>query len=159
EKALAAALKINPRHADSLLLLADHQIDSERYSEAAETIKQVLEVNPREPRAFAHRAVLAHLRNDPAGEADARKAALQRWPKNPEVDHLSGRKLSQKYRFSEGSSYQVQALGFDPNYPPAKVQLCQDLLRLGEETEGWKLADEIFARDGYNVVAYNLVTL
>jgi tetratricopeptide (TPR) repeat protein len=39
------------------------------------------------------------------------------------------------------------------------VQLCQDLLRLGDETEGWALAAEIFSKDGYNVVAYNLVTL
>ena len=80
-------------------------------------------------------------------------------PTNPEVDHLIGRKLSQKYRFAEGAAYQKQALAIDPDYLPAKVQLCQDLLRLGDEDEGWKLADEIFARDGYNVVAYNLVTL
>ena len=85
--------------------------------------------------------------------------ALARWRPNPEVDHLIGRKLSQKYRFAEGSALQKQALGLDPDYLPAKVQLCQDLLRLGDETEGWKLAAEIFSKDGYNVVAYNLVTL
>ena len=39
------------------------------------------------------------------------------------------------------------------------LQLCQDLLRLGDEADGWKLAAEIFSKDGYNVVAYNLVTL
>ena len=50
-------------------------------------------------------------------------------------------------------------VAFDPAYQPAKLQLCQDLLRLGEEAEGWKLAAEIFSKDGYNVVAYNLVTL
>jgi tetratricopeptide (TPR) repeat protein len=158
-KALAEALKINPRHADSLLLQADHLIDSERYDEAAKVLGQVLDVNPHEPRAWSYRAVLAHLKNDQAGEASARKTAMEPWPGNPEVDHLIGRKLSQKYRFSEGSDYQVKALGRDPRYLPAKVQLCQDLLRLGEEEEGWKLADEVFADDGYNVVAYNLVTL
>ena len=42
---------------------------------------------------------------------------------------------------------------------PAKIRLAQDLLRLGKEEEGWKLADESFAADGYNVVAHNLVTL
>ena len=30
---------------------------------------------------------------------------------------------------------------------------------LGEEEEGWKLADQVFAADGYNVLAYNLITL
>ena len=94
-----------------------------------------------------------------AGEEDARKKALERWEANPEIDHLIGRKLSQKYRFAEGSARQKQALAMDPEYQPAKLQLCQDLLRLGEEAEGWKLAAEIFSKDGYNVVAYNLVTL
>src|SRR5262249_15791530 len=67
--------------------------------------------------------------------------------------------LSQKYRFAEASAYQRRSLELDPAYQPAQLQLCQDLLRLGEEDEGWKLAAEIFARDAYNVVAYNLTTL
>jgi tetratricopeptide (TPR) repeat protein len=159
EKELAAALKINPRHVDSLLLLADHLVDSEKYDEAAKVLKQVHEVNPREPRAFAYLAALAHLSHNAEGEAAARTLALAAWSTNPEVDHLIGRKLSQKYRFAEGSAYQRKSLEFDAEYQPAKLQLCQDLLRLGEESEGWKLAAEIFARDAYNVVAFNLTTL
>ena len=159
EKALDEALKINPRHVDSLLLRAGHRIDDERYSDASELLKQALAVNKREPRAWAYQAVLAHLQAHPEGEASARKSALARWEKNPEVDHLIGRELSQKYRFAEGSAYQKKALEIDPEYLPAKVQLCQDLLRLGREDEGWKLAAEILAQDGYNVLAFNLVTL
>ena len=102
---------------------------------------------------------LAHLRGDRTAKSSARRSALAQWPSNPEVDHLIGRKLSQKYRFAEGAALQKQVLALDPDYLPAKIQLCQDLLRLGEETEGWKLAAEIFSKDGYNVVAYNLVTL
>jgi tetratricopeptide (TPR) repeat protein len=158
-KPLAAALKINPRHADSLLLQADDLIDRERYVEAEPVLKRVFDVNPHEPRAWAYRAILAHLRNDADGEAAARRSALAHWTTNPEVDHLIGRKLSQKYRFAEGSAYQRRALELDPDYLPARIQLCQDLLRLGDETEGWKLAAEIFAKDAYNVVAYNLTSL
>jgi tetratricopeptide (TPR) repeat protein len=158
-KALTEALKINPRHGDSLLLQADQLIDGERYLEAEQILKQVLDINPLEARAWAYRAVLAHLRADKEGEASARMKALAQWSTNPEIDHLIGRKLSQKYRFAEGSARQKLALGLDADYLPAKVQLCQDLLRLGDETEGWKLAAEIFSKDGYNVVAFNLVTL
>jgi tetratricopeptide (TPR) repeat protein len=159
DKALADALKINPHHADSLLLQADHLIDSERYAEAEPLLKRVLDVNPHEPRAFAYQAVLAHLRSDQAGEAAARRSALAPWAKNPEVDCLIGRELAQKYRFAEGAAAQKRALELDPEYLPAKIELCQALLRLGDEAEGWKLAAEIFAKDGYNVVAFNLVTL
>src|SRR5206468_12297953 len=52
-----------------------------------------------------------------------------------------------------------QALEFDPKFVPAKMEVAEDLLRLGKEDEGWQLADETFAADGYNVVAHNLVTL
>lgn len=159
DKELAEALRLNPQHAASLLLRADHLIDSERYAEAADVLERVLAVNPHEPRAWAYRAVLAHLKEDRDGESRARRSALTHWPSNPEVDHLIGRKLSQKYRFAEGSVYQRHALELDPESLPAKLQLCQDLLRLGEEDEGWKLADEVFAHDRYNVVAYNLITL
>src|SRR5205085_2638705 len=112
-----------------------------------------------EPRAWAFRAAIAHLQADLKGEAAARKTALSRWPRNPEVDHLIGRKLSNHYRMAEGAAYQRRALEMDAAYAPAQVQLCQDLLRLGQEEEGWKRANEIFAKDEYNVVAFNLVTL
>jgi tetratricopeptide (TPR) repeat protein len=159
DKELAEALKINPNHVDSLLLVADHLIDSEKYDDAAKVLMQVHAVNPQEPRGFAYLAVLAHLSNNAKGEAAARQLGLARWSTNPEVDHLIGRKLSQKYRFAEGSAYQQKALELDPEYPPARLQLCQDYLRLGNESEGWKLAAEIFAKDAYNVVAFNLTTL
>ncbi|WP_158633556.1 tetratricopeptide repeat protein [Tautonia sociabilis] len=154
-----AALAINPNHVESLLLWADHLLEAERLDEASAILDRVLAVNPREQRAWAFRAVIAHLRNDPEGEADARLHALERWPNNPEVDHIIGRELSQKYRFAEGAESQRRALLADPDFLPAKLQRCQDLLRLGLEEEGWTLADEVFERDPYNVVAYNLVTL
>jgi tetratricopeptide (TPR) repeat protein len=158
-RALAEALRINPRHADSLLLQAEQLIDAERYAEAEKELKKVEDVNPREARAFAYLAVLAHLRGDSKGEESARRKAQARWESNPEVDNLIGRKLSEKYRFAEGAARQRMALAMDPDYQPAKIQLCQDLLRLGAEEEGWKLAAEIFGKDAYNVVAYNLTTL
>jgi tetratricopeptide (TPR) repeat protein len=158
-KALDEALKINPRHVDALLLKADDLVDAERYADAAKVLDQAIEVNPNEPRAWAYRAVLAHLRSDAEGEAQARRSALAPWAGNPEVDTLIGRKLSQKYRFAEGAAALKQAVALDPAYLPAKVQLSQTLLRLGDEDEGWKLVDEILAKDGYNVVAFNLSTL
>lgn len=156
---LEAAMSLNPNHVGSHLLLADHMIDGEEYKDAEEAIGKVLEVNPHHPEAWAYRAVMAHLKNDLAGEAKAREAALSTWATNPEVDHLIGKKLSQKYRFAEGAAYQRRALKFDAKFLPAKQQLAQDLLRLGEEEEGWRLADEVHQTDAYDVTAFNLTTL
>lgn len=162
KKAQAAVLRtldLNQQHVRALLLIADEHIDSERYDDAEKVLLQTLTINPQHPEALGYRAVIAHLRNKLEIEKTLRAAALKSWPTNPEVDHLIGRKLSQKYRFAEGSAYQRQALRFDPNYLVAKTQLAQDLLRLGQEEEGLKLAEEVYAADGYNVLAHNLVTL
>jgi tetratricopeptide (TPR) repeat protein len=159
DKAVADALAVNPHHADSLLHRADRRITADDYTAAEEALKAVLDVDPGEPRAWAYRAAIANLKADPAGEKEARTKALARWDTNPQVDHIIGRTLSQDYRFKEGAAYQRLSLEKDPKHLPAKAQLAQDLLRLGDEKEGWKLAAEVFAADGYDVVAHNLVSL
>ena len=158
-KAANAALAVNPQLIPARLLLADHLIDAEQYDEAEKQLALVLKVNPHRPEALAYRAVLAHLRNDPAPEQQFRADALQFWKTNPQVDHLIGLKLSQKYRFEEGAAAQQRALAFDPEYLPARRQLAEDLLRLGRNDEGWKLAEAVHKQDDYDVTAYNLVTL
>jgi tetratricopeptide (TPR) repeat protein len=157
--ALETALERNSNHLGSLLLLVDHSIDAEDYSQAAKLLDQIKAVNQWHPDAWSYRAVLAHLGNQPADEKQARQTALKFWNTNPRVDHLIGLKLSQKYRFAESAEYQRQALQFDPDYLPAKAQLAQDLLRMGDEAAGWKLAEEVQKQDGYDVEAYNLVNL
>ena len=158
-KSLDAALFINSNHADSLLLLAEHQIDCEDYSAASKSLDKITAVNPSRPEAWAYRCVLAHMANDPNAAEKTRTTALKHWSNNPKVDYLIGSKLSQKYRFAEAAQYQRQALKFDAGYLPAKIQLAQDLLRLGHESEGWILAEEVYDKDAYNVQAYNLVNL
>ena len=155
---LEAALKANPKHIPSLLTLIDHSIDAEEYGQAEKLLREVASVNPQHPEAWAYRAVLAHLKNNPALEAEARRSGLASWTNNPAVDHLIGRKLSAKYRFAEGAEHQRQALALDPTHLPAKLQLAEDLLRLGED-EGWDLAAEVHRRDAYGTTAFNLVTL
>lgn len=159
QTALEAALKTNTNHIPSLLLLADRAIDAEAYDEAQSLLTQVLGINPSHPEAWTYRAVLARLQNQPEREREARTAATRTWPGSPRVPHLFGRKLSQDYRFAEGAVLQREALKLDPKMLPAKAQLAQDLLRLGEDDEGWRLAREVHDQDGYDVTALNLVTL
>src|SRR5690606_10682487 len=51
------------------------------------------------------------------------------------------------------------ALAFQPDYVPAKRQLAEDLLRLGQTDEGWQLAEIAHKQDEYDVTAYNLTML
>ena len=145
-------LRVNP-------LKADNEIDRERYEAAKETIDQILKINPKQQQAYALLAVMAHVRGDYEEEQKLRDKALETWSRNPEVDHLIGLKLSQKYRFKEGAAYQRKAIEFDPNHVGATFQLAQDHLRLGNDDVGWQLARDVAKEDEYNVVAHNLLTL
>lgn len=157
---LKKALELNPHLAGAHLLRAEQLIGGEKFVEAEAAIQQVLDLDGKHPMAWSLRAVVAYLFQADAGKMEqARQHALERWSKNPEVDHTIGRCLSRAYRFAESAARQRQALEFEPNYLPAKMQLCHDLLRLGEEEEAWKLAELIRKEDGYNIQAHNLALL
>lgn len=156
---LAEALRLNPRNTAVLLHKAEDEIDSEHYADAQAFLEKVLAINGSHPLAWAYKAVLAHLNNEVEQELKCRETALKPWPQNPAVDHLIGRKLSQKYRFAEGAEHQRKALDFASTYLPAKVQLAQDLLRLGQEDEGWKLSEAASKQDGYDVQVFNMMQL
>lgn len=157
---LDKVLELNPHFHAAHLLRAELLIGAEKFVEAEAAVQQVLELDEQHPLAWSLRAVVAHLfQADEKKTAEARANALQRWAKNPEVDNTIGRCLSRAYRFTESVGHQRQALEFDPHYLPAKVQLCHDLLRLGEEEEAWKLAATIRQEDGYNIQAHNLGAL
>ncbi|MEX1094720.1 MAG: tetratricopeptide repeat protein [Planctomycetales bacterium] len=155
----AKVRKLDPRHVPTLVALAGRRIDSEDYAGAEKLLAEALAVNPRNSEAWALRAAIAHLANRPDEEERCRDQALASWQRNPLVDHVIGQKLSQKYRFAEGAARQKQALAFDERYLPARIQLAQDLLRLGREAEGWRLAEATHETDGYDVVTFNLLEL
>jgi tetratricopeptide (TPR) repeat protein len=152
-------LDVNPRHISALLKLSDHYIDAEEFQLAEDSIEKALAINKEHPEAWAYRAVIAHFESEHDRERQAHETSLKHWKSNFRVEHLIGKKLSQKYRFKEGATYQRSALEANPEFSKAQIQLAQDLLRLGDEEEGWTWAARAHDKDGYNVTAYNLVTL
>lgn len=156
---ITQALEANPKHIPSILYRAEQALDAERYADAEEFLRQALEINGNWPDLWATMSILATLTNDPRGAEAYRDKALSSWAMNPRIDYLIGRKLSQKYRFADGAAHQKQALQFEPAFLPAKIQLVQDLLRLGRDGEAWKLADAVHDVDGYDVQVYNLLEL
>ena len=159
EEPLHTAMFTNPDHVPSLLLQAHNQTDAEQYDEANGILKAIFKINPHHAESWALQAALYTVRNEPIKAKAARASGLKLWETNPLVDHEIGKKLSSKYLFKEGAEHQRQALEFSKDYIPAKTQLAQDLLRLGQEEEGWRLAGEAHEADGYDVTTFNLLTL
>lgn len=159
EELLELAYERNPNHVPSMILQAEHLIDAEEYALARLKLDEAFEINPNHPQGWAYLAAIAHLRDETEAAAEARERALVPWSKNPEVDFWIGTKVSQKRRFDEGSEYLRKALAFDPDHQDAKTALGQNLLRLGDEEEGWKLIKEVREKDQYDVETYNLMLL
>ena len=154
-----SALQLNPNHPAALSMAIDNMVAGDLFTLAESHITRLLDVDAGSPEAWAWRAVIAHLAGDDAREKACRETALARSSEDPLVDHLIGRELSQKYRFAEAAAAQRRALEKDPDHLDARFHLAQDLLRLGQETEGWQMAEEVLAADPYHVVAYNLMVL
>ena len=159
EEPLHTAMFTNPDHIPSLLLQAHNQADAEQYETANGILKAIFKINPHHAESWALQAALHTVRNEPGKAESARASGLKFWKTNPLVDHEIGKKLSSKYLFEEGAAHQRKALEFSKNFLPAKTQLAQDLLRLGQEEEGWRLAGEAHEADGYDVTTFNLLTL
>jgi len=159
EQFISLTFQNAPKHIPATLYQVNNLLDGEQYDQALPLLERTLEINPHHAEALAWSAAIAFLQGDEEKTKLLRDQALSTWKENPEVDHIIGRELSQKYRFQEGSEYQRKALELQPDFLPAKKQLANDLLRLGKEEEGWKLADEVYQQDQYDVSIYNLVTL
>ncbi len=155
----AQAIEANPHHVPTRLLLAEHLLDSEQYGPARDMVKKILEVNPLQSGALALLAAAEEIENHPEAAAAARAKALSTWAANPAVDHVIGQKLSRHYRFKDGAAAQRRALALDDTFTPARIQLAQDLLRLGQNDEGWDLVARAHKDDGYDLEAFNLVSL
>lgn len=154
---LDRVLETNHAHEGALVLKAEHLISAEKFAEAEPVLAAAVETNPKSPAAWALRSVCNILRdNNPGKAAEARAEALKLWARDPQVDWLIGKCLSRAYRFAEGAQQQREVLAMEPGYLPAKLQLSNDLMRLGQTEEAWKLAAEIREADGYNTQAHNL---
>ena len=159
EKSRQAALAVNPRLTAALLAAANQRIDEEQFTDAEALITELRSRNPRHAEACGVLAAIYHLHGRPDQAAQVREAGLAHNPQNPVLDHHTGRTLSRRYRFREGAALQRRALELDPDFLPARIQLAQDLLRLGERDEGWRLAAEAHQRDGYDTQLFNLLQL
>lgn len=56
-------------------------------------------------------------------------------------------------------NFNESALEADIEFVDARIQLAQDLLRLGQEAEGWLQAEQAHKADGYNTTLFNLLKL
>ena len=154
-------LEHNPKHLDSLLMMAEHHLlaELEDKSQAVSLIERAEKVDDKEARPDAMRAVMALIEADEAKAEEYRAKAKKGRDQDPRIDYHIGKWMSSLMRFQEAVPYLRAALETDPDFLPAKIALGQNLLRTGEEDEAWVILEGVSDRDQYNVGVYNLLAL
>jgi tetratricopeptide (TPR) repeat protein len=84
-EALERSLKVNPAFEPARVFLAEVRLDQEDYEAAARESEQVLADNPASLPALSALAAARHFQGDQAKYEDARRRALARGPRSPEL--------------------------------------------------------------------------
>lgn len=158
-KHIEEALAQNPRHAPSLLLRAELQIDNAEYAAAEKTLKEVLAFNPNHVDAHALVATIKWINDDLAGYEAARKLVFAINPKAARFYHIVADFAVKEHRYREAIALEEEAIKVDPTYYVAQAAIGSGYLRLGEEEKGLKALNEAFEKDKFNVRAYNMLNL
>ena len=129
---LERALIRNPNSVPARILRASRLIDDRLFDAAAAALDSTLAVNPRDRVALSHRAAVAFLLHDEAGEKQWRARALAGYPGYAELDRVYGDHLAALYRFEDSLAYYRSALAADPNNVPAMHGLAKASVYTGK---------------------------
>ena len=160
EAAARQAIAIDPDQPDAWVLLASEAMDASKRADARAALEKVLAVNPRHVEALALSAALAQIEDRPA-DVDALLAAgagAQRAQRRT-CRASSASAWPGMYRFDEAVRFLREAVALDPENSRAQASLGLHLLRTGDEAEARKALDAAFAKDSFDTVTYNLLSL
>lgn len=159
EAAARQAIAIDPEQPDAWVLLAAEAMDASRRPDARAALDKVLGVNPRHVEALALSAALAQIEDRPADVAEFSRRALALDARNADVPRIIGERVARMYRFDEAVRFLREAVALDPENSRAQASLGLHLLRTGDEAEARKALDAAFAKDSFDTVTYNLLSL
>jgi tetratricopeptide (TPR) repeat protein len=159
DKALEAALAVNPRHARALALKAELALDAEEWSTVSSLIATIRRTNPRDPSAAWLAAARALLLEDRTTYDNERDRRLETRPADGDFFAHAAEALVRHRRYEDARLVAADGVERDGANAALLSSLGNTLLRLGEEDEGLALLRRAWDRDPYDVRTYNLLNL
>ena len=159
ERALEAALAVNPRHAGALALKAEVALDAEDWPTVNALVTTMRRTNPRDPHAAWLAASRALLLDDRPGYEAERDRRLETRAADGDFFAYTAEALVRQRRYEDARMVATDGVERDGTNGVLLSSLGNTLLRLGEEEEGLVLLRRAWDRDPYNVRTYNLLNL
>ncbi len=157
--AAARALEIDGELADAHLLLAELDLNNQRYDEATKRIQTVLALNPSHLEARSWIAAMAYVRDDRAAFENEAKAILAINPAYGDVYRIAADLAARNYRFEEAVALTRQGVALDPTNTQAFGALGMHLMRTGDEADARRALERSFDADPFDKVTWNLLLL
>lgn len=158
-QAVEAALKANPNLILAHLMRAMMLAVDEKHAESLAEINAALAVNPSHPNALAF---LAAHHEAVGNEAERDKVIAQVLGINPRYAELytTLAQANERLRRTPAAvEWAKKAIQLDPDYWHGYYIAGMNLLRAGEEAEGYRLLDKAFELNKFNVWAYNTLNV
>ncbi|HUT37271.1 MAG TPA: tetratricopeptide repeat protein [Planctomycetota bacterium] len=159
QQAVEAARKANPRLILAHLMRAMMLAVDEKSAESLAEINAALAVNPQHPEALSFLA--AHY--EAVGNAAERDKVMERVlkinPKHAELYTTLAQASERLRRTPAAVAWAKKAIELDPDFWHGYYLAGMNLLRAGEEAEGYRLLDKAFELNKFNVWAFNTLTV
>jgi tetratricopeptide (TPR) repeat protein len=156
---IAESLAVNPNCSEAIQLLAAIQLVDDRKSEVMRLLKFALESNPNDLEILAQLAAAYHQesRFEKRDELIVQTLAIN--PLYGKVYLAIAESCENLRQFPEAVEWAEKAIALNSRDWEGYYVSGMNLLRLGEETRGYKTLDKAFSLNGFNIWARNILTL
>ena len=159
EKAVAAALAINPHHCGARVLQAQARMTERRYRAAALAAQRALAVNPNHVEALSLLAAAQLRLVDTAASEQTQQRVLKINPKSALLHYTLGFWLVMSRQFEDAEPQFKKAMELAPYWSDPRTELGVMYMDTGEEVLARKTLDESFDLDRFNQRTFNILQL
>jgi len=159
EKALQAALAINPNMIPARVMMAHLHLFDDEYKEAKAQLDAALKVNPKDLGALSTLAAYHYdTRNTKDFEATCRRV-LKLNARYADLYNTIAGACERKRQFPQAHKFYKKAIEIDPENWRAYYGAGMALVRRGEDAAGKKLLEEAFKKNKYNLFCRNMLVV
>lgn len=159
EKAVASAIRVNPRHVGARILQAQARMLERRYVAAAVAAKRALAVNPRNIEALSLLAA-AKLRQGDRAACEVVRKQVEAINAMPAMFHYTlGLWLVMGRQFDEAEQEFKKSMAFAPHWSAPGTELGIMYLDVGEDELSRKTLETAFDLDRFNRRTFQLIQL